>query len=291
MGWRTVVVLKSSKLDLRLGYMVVRDSEKSIRVHISEISVLIIENTASSITTALLNELTKQKIKVIFCDEKQNPTSELIPHYGCHDCSLKLKRQIDWLPINKQLVWTSIVAEKIRKQADNLKYFNLPESDMLYQYIEELELNDETNREGHAAKVYFNALFGKSFSRSNDCNINSALNYGYSIILSCINREVVCNGYLTQLGLFHDNMFNQFNLGCDMMEPFRPIIDRFVKKLDPDKFEPEEKRKILALLSEEFIIDGRKQTLLNTMKIYSKSVFDAIEQGDASCIRFYKYEL
>lgn len=291
MGWRTVVVSKSSKLDLRLGYMVVRDSEKSIRVHISEISVLIIENTASSITTALLNELTKQKIKVIFCDEKQNPTSELIPHYGCHDCSLKLKRQIDWLPINKQLVWTSIVAEKIRKQADNLKYFNLPESDMLYQYIEELELNDETNREGHAAKVYFNALFGKSFSRSNDCNINSALNYGYSIILSCINREIVCNGYLTQLGLFHDNMFNQFNLGCDMMEPFRPIIDRFVKKLDPDKFEPEEKRKILTLLSEEFIIDGRKQTLLNTMKIYSKSVFDAIEQGDASCIRFYKYEL
>ena len=215
----------------------------------------------------------------------------MIPHYGCHDCSLKLKRQIDWLPINKQLVWTSIVAEKIRKQADNLKYFNLPESDMLYQYIEELELNDETNREGHAAKVYFNALFGKSFSRSNDCNINSALNYGYSIILSCINREIVCNGYLTQLGLFHDNMFNQFNLGCDMMEPFRPIIDRFVKKLDPDKFEPEEKRKILTLLSEEFIIDGRKQTLLNTMKIYSKSVFDAIEQGDASCIRFYKYEL
>ena len=69
MGWRTVVVSKSSKLDLRLGYMVVRDSEKSVRVHISEISVLIIENTASSITTAMLNELDKQKIKVIFCEE------------------------------------------------------------------------------------------------------------------------------------------------------------------------------------------------------------------------------
>ncbi len=67
MGWRTVVVSKSSKLDYKLGYMVVRDSEETIRVHISEISVLIIENTASSVTTALLNELTKQKIKVIFC--------------------------------------------------------------------------------------------------------------------------------------------------------------------------------------------------------------------------------
>lgn len=94
MGWRTVVVSKPSKLDLRLGYMVVRDCENTVRVHISEISVLIVENTASSVTTALLNELTKQKIKVIFCDEKQNPSSELISYYGCHDCSLKLRTQI-----------------------------------------------------------------------------------------------------------------------------------------------------------------------------------------------------
>jgi CRISPR-associated endonuclease Cas1 subtype II len=271
--------------------MVVRDSEKSVRVHISEISVLIIENTASSITTALLNELVKQKIKVIFCDEKQNPISELSPYYGSHDCSLKLKRQIQWESVNKQLVWTAIVAEKIRNQALNLQFFNLSEAELLYQYIEELEFNDETNREGHAAKVYFNALFGKGFSRSEDCPINSALNYGYSIILSCINREIVCNGYVTQLGMFHDNMFNKFNLGCDIMEPFRPVIDRFVKIMNPEKFETEEKRQILTLLSSEFEIDGRKQTLLNTMKIYTKSVFDAIEQGDASCIRFYKYEL
>ena len=94
MGWRTVVVSKPSKLDLRLGYMVVRDVESNVQVHISEISVLIIENTASSITTALLCELTKQKIKVIFCDEKQNPSSELVSYYGCHDCSLKFKNNL-----------------------------------------------------------------------------------------------------------------------------------------------------------------------------------------------------
>ena len=94
MGWRTVVVSKPSKLDLRLGYMVVRDVESNVQVHISEISVLIIENTASSIITALLWELTKQKIKVIFCDEKQNPSSELVSYYGCHDCSLKFKNKV-----------------------------------------------------------------------------------------------------------------------------------------------------------------------------------------------------
>lgn len=73
---------------------------------------------------------------------------------------------------------------------------------MLDSYVEELEFNDVTNREGHAAKVYFNAMFGKSFTRSDDIPINAALNYGYSLILSCFSREIVSSGYLTQLGLF-----------------------------------------------------------------------------------------
>jgi CRISPR-associated endonuclease Cas1 subtype II len=291
MGWRTVVVSKPSKLDLRLGYMVVRDCESNIRVHISEISVLIIENTASSITTALLNELTKQKIKVIFCDEKQNPSSELVSYYGCHDSSLKFRSQLEWSDINKQTVWTAIVTQKIKMQAQNLEFFHLDEADMLYDYIDEIEFNDESNREGHAAKVYFNAMFGKKFSRSDECPINAMLNYGYSIILSCFNREIVCNGYSTMLGLFHNNMFNSFNFGCDIMEPFRPIVDRAVKNINPQKFETEEKRLVLSLLSMELCIDGKNQTLLNTMKIYAKSVFDAIESGDTAEIKFYRYEL
>lgn len=128
MGWRTVVVSKPSKLDLRLGYMVVRDCQSTVRVHISEISVLIIENTASSVTTALLNELTKQKIKIIFCDEKQNPSSELVSFYGCHDCSLKLRAQIDWLT-NQCILLTRIGAKLLKiKQKQYIIYltFEIP---------------------------------------------------------------------------------------------------------------------------------------------------------------------
>ena len=291
MGWRTVVVSRSSKLDYKLGYMVIRDSEETIRVHLGEISVLIIENTASSVTTALLNELTKQKIKVVFCDEKRNPSSELVSYYGCHDTSLKVRSQMEWQPISKQTVWTAIVSEKIKKQRDNLFYFQCPEHILLDKYLEEIEFNDESNREGHAAKVYFNAMFGKGFSRSDECPVNAMLDYGYSIILSCVNREIVVNGYITQIGLFHDNMFNQFNLGCDIMEPFRVIVDRKVKEYMPEKFDKEEKKLILELLSDEFVIDGKKQTLLNAIKIYVKSVIVAIEDNDISVIKFYNYEL
>lgn len=292
MSWRTVLISKPAKLDLRLGCLVVRDSESVRRIHLSEISVLIIENTASSVTAALLKELVNCKIKVIFCDERRNPISELTAYYGCHNCSLKLKKQLEWNDNIKCAVWTEIVKEKIKKQAQALELSGLGDSaSMLYGYINEIEFNDETNREGHAAKVYFNSLFGKDFSRDDDNAINAALNYGYSLLLSCFNREVVSNGFLTQLGLFHDNMFNQYNLSCDLMEPFRPIVDLIIKDFLPSKFEVEEKREVLKLFGKELIIDGRKQSLVNAMKIYCKSVFDALENQDVYAIKFYSYDL
>lgn len=91
MGWRTVAVTKQAKLDYSMGYMVVRDAENTVKIHIDEISLLIIENTATSVTTALLSKLTASKVKVIFCDEKRNPSSELVSYYGSYDCSKAIK--------------------------------------------------------------------------------------------------------------------------------------------------------------------------------------------------------
>ena len=157
--------------------------------------------------------------------------------------------------------------------------------------IDELEYGDATNREGHAAKVYFNALFGKDFTRNAETNMNAALNYGYSIILSVFNREIVSNGYLTQIGLFHDNMFNQFNLSSDLMEPFQTIIDRKVCQMKPVLFEHTEKMILVDLLNSEVRINGRTENVNNAIKIYCRSVFEALEEKDSSLIRFYNYEL
>lgn len=290
MSWRTVVISHSAKLDYQLGFLVVRRDDV-VKIHISEISMLIIETTAVSLTAALLSELTKKKIKVIFCDEKRNPSSELIPYYGAHDTSMKIRKQIEWSQEVKAAVWTEIVTEKIKKQAENLKRWKRDEAEMLYGYIQEIQFADATNREGHAAKVYFNALFGMDFTRSAENSINAALNYGYGIILSACNREIVSNGYITQLGLFHDNMFNQFNLGSDVMEPFRPIVDDVVKEMNPKKFEHEEKMEILKILQQEVTIAGRKETVNNAIKIYCRSIFDALNDADLSLIKFYQNEL
>lgn len=287
MSWRIVVISSSAKLDYSMGYMVVRrDGVK--KIHINEIHTVLIETTAVSFTAALLAELTKHKVKVIFCDEKRNPSSELIPYYGAHDTSNKVRNQIAWSQDIKAAVWTEIVSEKIRNQMRVLEDFSRPEQMMLQDYLNNIEFGDITNREGHAAKVYFNALFGKEFSRSTECNINAALNYGYSIILSTFTREISLNGYITQLGLFHDNMFNQFNLASDLMEPFRTLVDRKVISLDIDTFEPKEKMVLVNLLNEEVTINGRREYIVNAIKIYTRSVFDALQDNDVSLIKFYE---
>lgn len=290
MSWRTVVISSNAKLDYQIGYMVVR-GEKTTKIHLNEIGMLIVESTAVSMTSYLLSELMKNKIKVVFCDEKRNPCSELVSYYGSHDTSSKIRKQIEWTKDDKDHIWTEIVSEKIKQQALMLQRYQKEEANMLFEYMEEVEFGDITNREGHAAKVYFNTLFGKKFTRTDENPINAALNYGYGIILSIFNREIVSSGYLTQIGLFHDNMFNQFNLSSDLMEPFRPLVDQLVVELKPEKFETEEKRKMLELLNKEVEICGKMEVVTNAIKIYCRSVFDALNDGDISLIRFYYNEL
>ena len=290
MSWRIIVISKRAKLDYQLGYMVVR-SEEITKIHLGEISTILIESTAVSITTSLLAELTKKKIKVIFCDEKRNPSSELIGYYGSHDTSNKVRHQIAWKQSTKEAVWTEIVTEKIRKQKEFLEILDKEEATLLNSYIKDITWNDATNREGHAAKVYFNALFGLDFTRTSEIPINAGLNYGYTIILSAFCREVVANGYITQLGLFHDNMFNQFNLASDLMEPFRVLVDKKVYSMKYEELDHEQKMELVNILNQEVRIDGKIQYVNNAIKIYCKSIFDALNEDDSSLIRFYNFEL
>ena len=286
MSWRTVIISRRCKLDFNMGYMVIR-GEETKRIFIDEIAILILESPAISMTGALLSELSKNKTRIIFCDEKRCPYGELEPYYGSHDSSRKLRSQIGWTTEQKGIAWTRIVVEKICNQAKLLYQLGyLKEYNLLNSYISEIEFADSTNREGHAAKVYFNALFGMDFSRGKDSPINSALNYGYGLILSAVNREVAINGYSSQIGLFHDNVFNPYNLSSDLMEPFRVYIDKEVMQMDITKFGTEQKRELVLLLNEKVRIDSTQQTLLNAIKIYVRSVFDAVIKSDSSLIKF-----
>ena len=289
MSWRVVVLSRSAKADYKMDYLIVRTPEAVSRVHISEISVLIIESTAVSITSYLLCELIKHKVKIIFCDHMRNPCAELQPCYGSHDASDKLRQQIQWSNQAKQNVWTEIIRRKLYEQSALLSRLGLPQYALLDKYSDELLPGDSTNREGHAAKVYFNALWGKDFSRSQDNAVNAALNYGYSLLLSAFNREIAAAGYTTQLGISHNNTFNHFNLSCDFMEPLRPLIDAKVAKMAPIQFEREEKMQLVELLNNTVIIDGQRQYLLLAIRIYCAGLLKALQKNKLSEIKWINY--
>lgn len=290
MSWRTVIITQQAKLDYKMGFLVVR-SEETKRVAMDEIATLVVENPAVSLTGCLIEALIEKKVKVIFCDSKRSPTAELVPHHGSHDSSAKIRTQAAWDDEIKALIWQEIISEKIRKQAEFLSELGKGrEAGLLSSYIGQVELYDTTNREGHAAKVYFNALFGMGFTRSADVAVNAALNYGYSLLLSAFNREVCANGYLTQLGIFHNNMFNHFNLSCDLMEPFRVLVDRFVYEANPLDFSPEVKHSLWRILEQTVIIDGSHRVVSDAIKLYTRSVFEAINDGDAGQIKHYAVE-
>lgn len=271
-----------------MGYMVVR-GEQTHRIFLDEIAVVMIENPAVAMTGCLLSELMERKIKVVFCDRHHTPQGELIPYYGSHDTSRKLRLQMAWQEDVKGTVWSYIVAEKIRQQANFLRDRDrVPEAALLESYIGQIELHDVTNREGHAAKVYFNGLFGMDFSRRSEHPLNAALNYGYGILLSAFNREIAACGYLTQLGIHHENVFNRFNLSSDLMEPFRVLVDRLVVYEDLRELTTQTKRKLTNVLNTQVTIGGNSQTVLAAIGIYVRSVFTALADGDGGQIKFYE---
>lgn len=292
MTWRIIVIDNRAKLELKLSHLVVRqDGNRVQKIYLKDISHIIVNTTEASITFALLNEIVKNKIKLIFCDESRNPTAEISPLYSSYNTSEKIRLQIKWDEYTKGEVWQLIVKQKIKNQKNLLEASGKSEYALLEKYIEEVELKDGTNREGHAAKVYFNALFGKSFSRSDDTNINAALNYGYSILLASINRQVVSNGYLTQIGIFHDNIFNQFNLSSDLIEPWRWLVDNQVYNNKIEIFDKEEKIELINLINEFVTIDNKYCRVNQALEIYIRSVFDALNNRDVSLLRFPSYEL
>lgn len=288
MSWRTVVVSSRCKLDTKMGYMVIR-GEDTRRIFLDEIAILLIENPAVSLTGCLLEELLTRKVRVIFCDGRRSPMAELSPYHGSHDSARKLRSQIGWSEEVKGVVWTAIIGEKIAQQAALLaEQHKQKEATLLESYISQLEFQDATNREGHAAKVYFNALFGMEFSRRQDTPVNAALNYGYGLLLSAFNREIAACGYLTQLGLHHDNVFNHFNLSSDLMEPFRVLIDRQVLSLEVKELDKDVRLALVNVLNREVTIRKSTQTVLNAVHIYVKSVFDALNVGEPERLEFYR---
>lgn len=283
MGFRVVKVSSRCKLETQLNYLVCR-SDKESRILLDDIAVLLIENQQVCITTALITELINHKIKVIFCDEKHNPSSELVPQHGAYNTYERLMMQMEWSKETKDLIWQNIIYQKISNQAKILHSIGEDKAEEILQgYLKEIEIGDVTNREGLAAKTYFAAMFGSNFDRRKDKDIrNTYLNYGYSMLLSSFNREVSIAGYQCVIGIHHIGSENPFNFGCDLMEPFRPFVDRYIiqKLVNENDY----KKEFVNILNSNVSCDENLTILENAVHNYALSVFNALNSKSSEKI-------
>lgn len=276
-GFRNIVIQSPCKLSYKGGYMVVRKEDDTAKVHLSEFQTLVLRTNQVYISAYLMSELSKAKISLVVSDERHDPVGQYLPLYGAHNTSARIDEQLEWGPVAKKQVWQRIIKDKIAHQARVLGV-RAREADaaILEKVVAEVRSGDSTHREAHAAHIYFPALFGPGFSRDDETPINAALNYGYALLLSSINREIVARGYLTQQGICHCNEFNQFNLSCDFMEPFRPIVDRIVFDNVQGDFTKDDKLLLVDMFNQAIPYRGGSYRVSSVISIYVKDCLDAL---------------
>lgn len=233
MEFRSVFVSNPAQLSVRRGQLVIRQEEE-VSIPMEDISSLLLESRAISITSAALQELTEQGVTVFICDATHLPAALVLP-MNRHSRQLKmLKGQISMTKPVQKRIWQSVVTAKISNQARCLSLLGHPEGNELRFLASQVRSGDPDNLEASAAARYFPALFGSGFTRGEECRINAALNYGYAILRGTVARNLVMRGLEPCLGIFHHSELNQFNLADDLMEPYRPLVDLYVASQVPD---------------------------------------------------------
>lgn len=227
MSFKQIFIKNKSYLSYKNNSMSVKNEFTNTSVSLDDIDIIIIENQQTTITSSLISNLAKANISVVFVDDKYNPSAISI---GLYKNSRTSKIQKSQISINKprlNRLWETIIYSKVLNQADVLN--TIRNDDYLYTLLKRINSGDKNNVEAVSAAYYFKELFGKDFYRKNiEDNRNIALNYGYSIIRSSIIRYIIAYGLNPSFGIWHSSELNAFNLADDLIEPFRPIVDKYV---------------------------------------------------------------
>ena len=279
-GWKTVLVDSTASLSFSQGCLEVAKESGGLSIPLPEIKVLMIESLYVNLSVFLLKELQKSGVKVIFCDETHNPCGEIYGYHGNYRQSGMIQKQIDWNETVKKECWREIVKQKIGMQIELLERVGLRVPDEMQLCRETVENGDETKREALAARLYFRTLFGKQFSRNRPNGINAGLNYGYSILLSMVNRQVVSSGYITNLGINHCSTENPYNLSSDIMEPFRPFIDEIVYQNKDKEFDGDYRRNLVQSFYRTMRFQKKKTDIQTGVDCYVSYVLKDMTSGE-----------
>lgn len=277
MAFRVVMIENEVSIRLKLNNLVITKEGNDIWIPIDDISILVLDNLTINISVRTMCILAEKGVEVIICNMEHLP----IGSYGAYNNHSRSSKILGFQINNDKtfydILWKQIIEAKIKNQREVLEILHKDEATVLK--LKEFEFNieagDSTNREAHAAKVYFNTLMDSSFSRGNDnILLNSGLDYGYSIIRSYISRFCVGYGLNTQIGIHHKNEYNRFNLVDDIMEPIRPFIDITAYTLldGEEYFKAEHRHELVNIVNQKVRYRGKIMYLGNAIEDYIEQI-------------------
>lgn len=283
MSWRSVMITRPTKLSVQNRQLkITQDEEWSIPIE--DINSIVLETPQVNVSAKVMSMMADSRIVMYSCDDKHLPNGIFIP-FNCHSRQLKtIKQQLACSESFQKRCWQKIITRKIQNQAEVLQMVNKTiMGDYLEALANKVNSGDTDNKEAIAAKGYFTSLFGKNFSRNDEEDVcNSALNYGYAIIRGAIARSIVSYGYMPSIGIHHKSELNNFNLADDFIEPFRPVVDLWVKNniKEDTEFGKEIRSELINLLNVDVKIQGKLQSVSNAINIMMASYTTAINQKD-----------
>ena len=276
-AWRTVVIQAYASLCVSEGSLIITSENGKEKIPIEQIKEILVSSEKGSISFPLLMELVEQNTKIVLCNKKKNPLCEIIPYHANFESAGRIMDQARWTKRKKESVWRQIVIQKIKQQMELLCVLGLDVPCKLKEYYRNIGVNDRTNREAMASRIYFNELFGNDFHRHADDSINAGLNYGYTILCSAFNRAITMMGYNTSLGIHHCNRQNQFNLSCDLMEPFRPFVDKIVYDHRGTDLNWEYRQELISLIYTECKYNGKITDIGTAIEWFSRDIIKGME--------------
>ncbi len=274
MAFRNIYVENDVHINVKNEQLVVTKDKDSHSFPLEDVNSICIESQRTVITTYTLKKFIENDIVVYVCDEKHLPTGILV---GMNNYSRQLKNIKLQMKVSKPLIkriWQEIIKSKVANQAKCLEFNKLKGSTYLMKMMDLINSGDTTNVESRAAAFYFRNLFERTFNRNTPCKENAALNYGYAIIRGMIARTLIMYGFEPSIGIFHHNELNNFNLADDFIEPFRPLVDLYIKnKIDfsNNELSSFEKKKIYNIINCLVLIDGKKFNVQGAIEYMIKS--------------------
>ena len=283
---RTLYFGQAAYLSLRDGQLLVRlpAEERSRSIPIEDVGVLILDHQQISITHGLMNALEAHKCALITCSASHMPSGLFLPLDAHSLQSERFQTQIDaTLPLKKQL-WQQTVRMKIQNQARVLEeVYAQPQANMLA-WVKQVRSGDPDNLEARAAAYYWANLFPSlpKFTREREESApNALLNYGYALLRAVVARSLVSVGLLPTLGIHHHNRYNAYCLADDIMEPYRPYVDKFVQEIYereyPESLTKDIKHRLLTIMEQDVVIDGITHPLSIATSLTASSLVRCFE--------------